>query len=143
MSIAKLASLRSCDPNTKVGSVIVDNQHHIIATGYNGFPTGIDESQLPLKREGTFLETKYPYILHAEANAILNSTIQDIRNSILYVTLFPCNECSKLIIQKGIKEVVYLEDKYPESDSIIASRKLLDLSGIRHRHLQDFSFPKV
>ena len=143
MSIAKLASLRSCDPNTKVGAVIVDNHHHIIATGYNGFPTGIDESQLPLEREGNYLNTKYPYILHAEANAILNTTVQDIHNSLLYVTLFPCNECAKLIIQKGIKEVVYIEDKYPTSDSIIASKKLLGLSGISYRQLVHFSFPKI
>ena len=143
MSIAKLASLRSCDPNTKVGAIIVDNHHHIIATGYNGFPTGIDESQLPLEKKGNYLNTKYPYILHAEANAILNATVQDLTNSILYVTLFPCNECTKLILQKGIKEIVYLEDKYPNSDSIIASKKLLDLSEIYYRQLADFSFPKI
>lgn len=143
MSIAKLASLRSCDPNTKVGSVIVDTRHHIIASGYNGFPTGIDEAQLPLEREGDYLNTKYPYILHSEANAILNSNVQDLHNAILYVTLFPCNECTKLILQKGIKEIVYIEDKYPTSNSIIASKKLLNLANIQYRQLSDFAFPKI
>lgn len=139
MSIAKIASLRSKDPNTKVGAVLVDSSHHIVGTGYNGFPSGVDESQLPINREGDFLNTKYPFIVHAEINCILNTTVLSLKYTTLYCSLFPCNECTKAIIQKGIKEVVYLEDKYHNDDAYIASRKLLDLAGVQYRQLQNFS----
>lgn len=143
MSIAVLASLRSKDPNTKVGAVLVDDQHHIIGTGYNGFPSGIDESQLPLNREGNFLDTKYPYIAHAELNCIMNTTILNLKGSVLYCTLFPCNECAKSIIIKGIKEIVYLSDKHHSKDIYTASRKLLDLSNIKYRQLVGFNFKEI
>ena len=143
MSIAKIASLRSKDPNTKVGAVLVDSSHHIVGTGYNGFPSGIDETQLPLNRDGDFLNTKYPFIVHAELNCILNTTVLSLQGTTLYCTLFPCNECTKAIIQKGIKDIVYLEDKYHNLDAYIASRRLLDLANIKYRQLQKFSVKDI
>ncbi len=143
MSIAKIASLRSKDPNTKVGAVLVDSSNHIVGTGYNGFPSGIDETQLPINREGDFLNTKYPFIVHAELNCILNTTVLSLKDTTLYCTLFPCNECTKAIIQKGIKEIVYLEDKYHNLDAYIASRRLLDLANIKYRQIVAFSVKDI
>ena len=134
MNIAILASLRSKDTNTQVGSVLVSEDHKILGTGYNGLPTGIDESQFPTNRDGALHQTKYGYVIHAELNAILNSNSwNNIKNSTLYVTLFPCNECAKIITQCGIREIIYLSDKYPNEPAYIASRKILDVAGIKYK----------
>lgn len=143
MSIAIIASLRSKDPNTKVGAVLVDSQHRIVGTGYNGFPTGIDESQLSLTRGGDWISTKYPFIVHAELNCILNAITQSLQGTTLFCTLFPCNDCAKAIIQKGIKEVVYLSNKHSSNDIYIASKKLLDLSNIRYQQLDSFNIKEI
>jgi dCMP deaminase len=142
MSIAYIASLRSIDPHTKVGAVLVDSEHHIVGTGYNSFVKGIDDTQLPLSREGDFLSTKYPFIVHAEINCILNSITPSITNSILYCTLFPCNECMKAIINKGIKEVVYLNEPVIK-DIYIASKRLMELAQIKCRKLPYFSLKDI
>ena len=134
MGIALLSAKRSKDPNTQVGACIVDRDNKIVGIGYNGFPIGCSDDNLPWAREGAANETKYPYVVHAEANAILNST-KDIHGARIYVDLFPCNECAKLIIQSGIKEVVYLSDKYKESDTVKASRRMFQMAGIKERQL--------
>lgn len=136
MGIALLSAYRSKDPSTKVGACIVDDQNKIVGVGYNGFPTGCNDEELPWEREGSFLETKYPYVCHAELNAILNSIHRNLQGSRIYVALFPCNECAKAIIQSGITEVIYLEDKYATSDSVIASKKMFDMVGINYRQLE-------
>ena len=135
MSIALLSSLRSKDPNTKVGACIVSDEHKVLSLGYNGMPTGIDDHKIPWGREGERLETKYPYVCHAELNAILNSN-HDLKGSTLYVTLFPCNECAKALIQAGIKKVVYLSDKYHDSDDEVAARRMLDMASIAYVHYE-------
>ena len=130
MGIAVLSSKRSKDPNTKVGACIVNDAHRIISVGYNGMPNGCDDSLFPWdKREGSLEETKYAYVCHSELNAILNSQT-DVRGCTLYVTLFPCNECTKVIIQSGIKKIIYLDDKYSGTPSDVASKKMLDTAGI-------------
>ena len=131
MSIALLSSLRSKDPNTKVGACIVSDEHKVLSLGYNGMPTGIDDHKIPWGREGERLETKYPYVCHAELNAILNSN-HDLKGSTLYVTLFPCNECAKAIIQCGIKEVIYDCDKYADTPGVQASKRMMDAAGVRY-----------
>jgi dCMP deaminase len=134
MGIALLSAKRSKDPNTQVGACIVDRDNKIVGIGYNGFPIGCSDDNFPWAREGAANETKYPYVVHAEANAILNST-KDLHGARIYVDLFPCNECAKLIIQSGIKEVVYLSDKYKESDTVKASRRMFQMAGIKERQL--------
>lgn len=136
MGIALLSSKRSKDPNTQVGACIVDTLNKIVGIGYNGFPIGCSDDDLPWERKNEKLnETKYPYVVHAEANAILNST-KDLHNARMYVALFPCNECAKLIIQSGIKEILYLSDKYKDTDSVIASKKMFDLSGVKYSQIK-------
>lgn len=132
MGIALLSSMRSKDPNTQVGACIVNEDKRIVGVGYNGLPKGCNDEDFPWEREGEFLETKYPYVCHAELNAILNS-IQSLKNCIIYVALFPCNECSKAIIQSGIKEIVYLSDKHSGTDANKASKKMLETAGIKFR----------
>lgn len=136
MGVALLSAKRSKDPSTQVGACIVNNQKKIVGVGYNGFPTGCDDDVLPWDREGSFLETKYPYVCHAELNAILNSISRDLDACTIYVALFPCNECAKAIIQSGIREVVYLSDKYADSDIVKASKKLFEQTGVRCRQLR-------
>ena len=135
MGIAIFTSLRSKDPNSKVGAVTVNERNHIVATGYNGFVAGIDEKRFRWEREGDWLETKYPYVVHAEANAILNATTNDLRNCRIYATLFPCNECAKHIAQKRIGEVIYLSDKYRGEPFHEASERIFTAAGIRTRKL--------
>lgn len=130
MGIALLSARRSKDPNTQVGACIVNENNIILSTGYNGMPKGCSDDELPWEREGTFQNTKYAYVCHAELNAILNSDGRSLTNSILYVTCFPCNECAKAIIQAGIKKVVYLEDKYPDTDATKASKRLFKMTEI-------------
>jgi dCMP deaminase len=131
MNIAILASLRSKD-STKVGSVLVFN-NKVIGMGYNGFPSGIDESRLPTARVGEIPDVKYSYTIHSEQNCILNSTMYDISGSSIYVTLFPCCHCAALLIQKKISEIVYLSDIHHDDPEYIASRKLLSLTDIKVR----------
>lgn len=134
MAIAKLSALRSKDPNTQVGACIVSNDNRILACGYNGAPNGFSDDSFPWKREGNPLNTKYMYVCHAELNAILNyrGSRKEFEGAKIYVDLFPCNECAKAIIQSGIKEVIYLSDKYNGTDSNIASKKLFDECGVRY-----------
>ena len=131
MGIAQLAAERSKDPNTQVSACIVNGAHKIVSVGYNGMPTGVDDADMPWEREGDYLDTKYPYVCHAELNAILNS-IADMHDCKLYVTLFPCNECAKAVIQAGIKEIVYADDKYADTDGTKASKKLFDKCGVNY-----------
>ncbi len=142
MGVASLSAMRSKDDSSQVGACIVNMKNHIVGIGYNGFPIGCDDESLPWKREGGFLETKYAYVVHAEPNAILNSTV-DLEGSRMYVTLFPCNECAKLIIQSGIKEVIYLEDKYHDDDVFVASRKLFDMVGVKYRQLINYKLKVI
>lgn len=135
MGIALLSAMRSKDPNTQVGACIVNEDKRIIGVGYNGLPKGCSDKDFPWEREGEFLETKYPYVCHAELNAILNS-IKSLKDCIIYVALFPCNECSKAIIQSGIKEIIYLSDKYADTDINRASKKMLDAAGVKYRKLE-------
>lgn len=134
MGVALLSAMRSKDPNTQVGACIVNTDKKIIGVGYNGLPLGCSDDEYPWDRSGNFLETKYPFVCHAELNAILNST-KSLKNCIIYVALFPCHECSKAIIQSGIKELVYLSDKYSGTESNIASKKMLDSAGVKYRKL--------
>ena len=131
MGIAMLAARRSKDPNTQVGACIVSPDNIIISTGYNGMPKGCSDDEYPWEREGE--ATKYPYVVHAELNAVLNANGRDLRGSRVYVTLFPCNECAKAIIQSGIKEIIYLSDKYHDANASIASRRLFNMTGIKYR----------
>ena len=135
MGIALLASMRSKDPNTQVGCCIVNEKKIILSTGYNGFPKGCSDDEYPWEREGESNLTKYPYVVHAELNAILNAGGKSLEGATLYVDLFPCNECAKAIIQAGIAEVVYLSDKYAESDNTIASKNMLSSAGVKMRRL--------
>lgn len=130
MGIAVLSSLRSKDPNTQVGACIVNSDKKIVGVGYNGFPIGCSDDDLPWMREGEWLDTKYPYVCHAELNAILNSSLPSLKGATLYVALFPCNECAKAIIQVGIKKVVYLSNKYKDADSTKASVRMMEAAGI-------------
>ena len=132
MGVAILSSMRSKDPNTKVGACIVNDKKRIVGIGYNGLPYGCSDDEFPWERSGGFLDTKYPYVVHAEPNAILNSTTS-LENATLYVTLFPCHECAKLIIQSGIKEIVYMGDKYDGTESDLASKKMLKSAGLTWR----------
>ena len=139
MGVAKLAARRSKDPNTQVGACIVSKNNRILSVGYNGTPNGYDDHYFPWDREGDALETKYLYVVHAERNAILNyrGSNKDLEGAKIYVDLFPCNECAKEIIQVGIKELYYLEDKYKDTKEVIASKKMLDACGVKYTCLKD------
>jgi len=136
MGIALFTSLRSKDPSSKVGAVIVNQKNRIIGTGYNGFIAGVEESNFSWNREGEWLQTKYPYVVHAEANAILNSTTSNMEGCRIFTTLYPCNECAKKIAQKEIKEVIYLSEKHRGQDFHVASVKIFEAAGIHTRYLQ-------
>ena len=136
MAVAQLSALRSKDPSTQVGACIVNKNKRIIGIGYNGFPSGCSDDELPWSREGDFLQTKYPFVCHAEMNAITNSSNKpDLEGASMYVSLFPCNECAKLIVQVGIKEVVYLSDKYRDQDIFVAARRIFEMAGVKLRQL--------
>lgn len=130
MSVAQLAAKRSKDPSTQVGACIVNKQNRIVATGYNGMPNGVDDSAVPWTKEGKFLDTKYAYVVHAELNAILNCVTTDQTGCRLYVSLFPCNECAKAVIQSGIRHVIYLSDKHEERESTKAAKIMFRLAGV-------------
>ena len=131
MGVALLAAKRSKDPNSQVGACIVSDQNIIISTGYNGFPKGCSDDEYPWAREGAANDTKYPYVVHAELNAILNAAGRPLAGSRIYVSLFPCNECAKAIIQTGIQEVIYLSDKYAHADATCASKRMLRSAGVK------------
>ncbi|MBQ2275107.1 MAG: dCMP deaminase family protein [Lachnospiraceae bacterium] len=133
MGIALLSAQRSKDSNTQVGACIVSEENKILSVGYNGMPIGCSDDEMPWGKEGEALDTKYPYVCHAELNAILNYNGGSLKGAKLYTTLFPCNECAKAIIQSGIKEIVYLEDKYATTDSVKASKKMFDLVHISYK----------
>jgi len=128
MAVALLSAQRSKDPHTQVGACIVNEQNRIVGVGYNGLPRGCSDDDMPWGRDGSFLDSKYPYVCHAELNAVLNATSTDLRQCRIYVTLFPCNECVKVIMQSGIREIVYLSDKYRDSDAVKAAKTMLDHS---------------
>ena len=141
MGVAILASQRSKDPNTQVGACIVNDDNKIMSVGYNGFPRGCSDDEFPWEREGgKESETKYPYVCHAELNAILNAGGNDLKGCRIYVALFPCNECAKAIIQCGIKEVIYISDKYSDTDLVHASKRMLQCAGVK---LTPFSSEKI
>ncbi len=136
MGVADMAGRRSKDPNTQVGACIVSDDNKILSMGYNGFPRGCSDDEFPWSRESGDdddpYSTKYLYVTHSELNAILNYRGGSLEGSKLYVTLFPCNECAKAIIQSGIKTVIYREDKYPDSPSVRASKRMLNAAGVRY-----------
>ena len=134
MGVALLSAMRSKDPRTQVGACIINEKKRIVGIGYNGFPYGVEDEDFPWEKNDDWLESKYPYVVHAEPNAILNATVS-LDNAKLYVTLFPCNECAKLVIQSGIKEVIYLQDKYHDQLSFVASRRMFDSSGVVYRKM--------
>lgn len=135
MGIALLSAQRSKDPSTQVGACIVNQNQRIVGIGYNGFPYGCHDDDFPWQREGEPLDTKYPYVVHAELNAILNSS-ENLRGASLYVSLFPCNECAKAIIQSGIQELVYMSDKYDGSFENQASKRMLAAAGVVWRQIR-------
>lgn len=135
MSLSHLSGKRSKDPSTQVGACIVNQNKRIVGIGYNGMPYGCNDDEYPWEREGDFMNTKYAYVVHAELNAILNSTAP-LKNCSIYVSLFPCNECAKAIIQSGITEVVYESDKYADTDSVKASKKMFESAGVKLRQIE-------
>ena len=136
MAIAKLSAMRSKDPSTQVGACIVSKDNRILSIGYNGAPNGFDDEKFPWGRDGNNLDTKYPYVCHAELNAILNYRGGSLEGCKIYVTLFPCNECAKAIIQCGIREVVYAEDKYADSENTRASKRMFDAVHVKYTKYQ-------
>lgn len=132
MGVSKLSGMRSKDPNTQVGACIVSKDNKILSMGYNGFPVGCSDDEFPWDREGDMLNTKYAYVTHGELNAILNYRGGSLEGTKLYVSLFPCNECAKAIIQAGIKTVVYADDKYDGTPSNTAAKRLFDAAGVEY-----------
>ena len=137
MGVAMLAGMRSKDPNTQVGSCIISGNHKILSIGYNGLPAGCSDDDFPWEREGeSTLDTKYPFVTHSELNAILNYRGGSLEGATIYVSLFPCSECAKAIIQSGIKRIVYGSDKYAGKENNIASKRLLDAAGVAYDQYQ-------
>jgi len=134
MGIAVLSSMRSKDPNpdTKVGACIVSSNKIIVGVGFNGAPRGWNDAAFPWNREGEGLDVKCPYVIHAELNAILNSSIKDLKGATIYVTEFPCNECTKAIAQTGIVRIIYLNDKYANTNAVKAAKKMCDILNISY-----------
>ncbi len=140
MGVSLLASMRSKDPSTQVGACIVSTDNKILSVGYNGFPRGCSDDEFPWERSGDDQnQTKYPFVCHAELNAILNAGGQNLSGSRIFVALFPCNECAKAIIQSGIREVIYISDKYSNTPATLASKKMLSAAGVK---LTQFSSEK-
>ena len=133
MGIALLSTERSKDPSTSVGACIVSEDNKILSVGYNGMPMGCSDDEYPWERDGGNLDTKYLYVCHAELNAILNYTGSHMKGAKVYTTLFPCNECTKAIIQSGITEIIYKCDKYADTDSVIAAKRMLESAGVNFR----------
>lgn len=143
MGVAYLSAMRSKDPNTQVGACIVGNDNRIMSMGYNGFPNGCSDEEFPWGKEGEPIDIKYLYSTHSELNAILNYRGGSLEGAKMYVTLFPCNECAKAIIQAGIKTIVYDCDKYADTPAVVASKKMLSTAGVEikkySRHNRDIS----
>lgn len=139
MGLAQVMAQRSKDPSTQVGACIVSSDKKVLSMGYNGAPIGFDDDDMPWNRDGSFVDTKYAYVCHAEANAIINysGSKKDFKDSTIYVDLFPCNECAKAIVQSGIKEVVYYSDKYCNTEGNIVSKKIFDNCGITYRQYEE------
>lgn len=133
MGIALLSSMRSKDPSTQVGACIVNSEKRILSMGYNGMPRSCSDDEFPWDKNESALNSKYLYVCHAELNAILNCASGNVRGCTVYTTLFPCNECAKAIIQSGIAEVVYMSDKYSDSDSVLASKRMFTTAGVKFR----------
>ena len=133
MGIALLSSMRSKDPSTQVGACIVNSEKRILSMGYNGMPRSCSDDEFPWDKNESALNSKYLYVCHAELNAILNWASGNVRGCTVYTTLFPCNECAKAIIQSGIAEVVYMSDKYADSDSVLASKRMFTTAGVKFR----------
>lgn len=137
MGVALLSAQRSKDPSTQVGACIVDAKNHVVALGYNGFPLGCADEDFPWERAADdSYDTKYPYVVHAELNAVLNKNSNSLEGCRIYVGLFPCNECAKVIIQSGIREVIYISDKYKETSSVKSSKRMFDASGVAYRQFE-------
>lgn len=136
MGVSHLSGFRSKDPNTQVGACIVSEDNKILSMGYNGFPKGCSDDDFPWEREGDEMDTKYPFVTHSELNAILNYRGGSLEGAKIYVSLFPCNECAKAIIQAGIRTIVYDSDKYADSASTKASKRMLDAAGVRYYQYQ-------
>ena len=137
MGVAMLSGMRSKDPNSQVGACIVSEDNKILSMGYNGFPKGCSDDEFPWAREGDDLHTKYFYVTHSELNAILNYRGGSLEGAKLYVSLFPCNECAKAIVQVGIKEIIYAEDKYADTASVIAAKKMMKSAGVSYRKYEN------
>ncbi|KAJ8974729.1 hypothetical protein NQ317_005567 [Molorchus minor] len=136
MATAFLAAKRSKDPCTQVGACIVNEDKVIVGIGYNGMPNGCPDDEFSWSKEtNQGLENKHMYVCHAEVNAIVNKNCTNLKNCMLYVALFPCNECAKVIIQSGIKEVFYISDKHAHKIYTIASKKMFDAAGVKYRQL--------
>lgn len=138
MRVALAASMRSKDPNTQVGACIADTNHRILSVGYNGTPSALNDDDFPWGVSGDPLADKHSYVVHAEANAVLNyrGSLKDMSGATVYVTLFPCNECAKILAQVGIGEVVYLSDKYDGTEGNLISKRILTSCGIRFRGME-------
>lgn len=136
MGLAHLSAYRSKDPSTQVGAVIVDEDKRVVSIGYNGFPRGCSDDVYPWAREGALVDSKYAYVVHAELNAILNSK-HSVKDCSIYVSLFPCNECAKAIIQSGIKRIVFESDKYKDTERVIASKRMLESAGVIFEQLDE------
>ncbi len=137
MGVAELSGMRSKDPNTQVGCCIVSADNKILSMGYNGLPIGCSDDEFPWNREsgdGDPYNTKYYYVAHSELNAILNYRGGSLEGSKLYVTMFPCNECAKAIIQAGIRTVIYGNDKYADTPGVRASKRMFDAAGVSYLH---------
>lgn len=131
MGIAALSAQRSKDSSTQVGACLVSQDNKILSMGYNGMPIGCPDDEMPWDRDGGLLDTKYAFVCHAELNAILNNSNGSLKGARCYTTLFPCNECAKALIQAGIKEVIYLSDKYAETEGVMASKKMFNMVGVK------------
>lgn len=141
MNMSLLISMRSKDPNTRVGSVIVkDNK--VLGMGYNGMPFSIGENNDTIypwdKESDDIYSNKHGYVVHSEVNAILNSTCS-VKGATIYVSLFPCNECAKIIVQSGIKKVVYLDEWDKTKPTVKASRRILENAGVELVKLENFN----
>lgn len=138
LRVALAASMRSKDPNTQVGACIADTNHRILSVGYNGTPSGLDDDEFPWGSHEDPLHDKHNYVIHAEANAILNyrGSLKDMAGATCYVTLFPCHECAKTLVQAGIGEVVYFDDKYDGTIDDLISKSILDRCGIKYRQVK-------
>lgn len=138
MRVAVAAQLRSKDPNTQVGACIASTNNRILSVGYNGTPAGLDDDEFPWATSDDPLEDKHNYVVHAEANAVLNyrGSLKDLGGATVYVTLFPCHDCAKILAQVGVGEVVYLSNKYEGTDDYRISCRILDAAGIGYRRVE-------